>query len=59
MPTKRARMISIASDALNTIWPSRMVLQPSAGKSPKFWRACTKKISDATAITISGTTSVR
>ncbi len=52
-------MISIASDALNTIWPIRMVELPSGGKKPKFWRACTKKISDATAITISGTTSVR
>ena len=52
-------MISIASDALNTIWPSRMVELAERREGAEVLRACTKKISDATAITISGTTSVR
>src|SRR5215467_775460 len=59
MPTNRARMISIATAALNTTWPSRIVGLPSAGKEVKWVRAWTKKISRATAMTISGTTSTR
>ena len=59
MPTNRARMTSMASDALNTICPSRIVERPSGGNAPRLLRTCTKKMSDATAITISGTTSVR
>ena len=49
----------MASEALNTICPSRMVERPSGGKALKLLRTWTKKISDATAITISGTTRVR
>ena len=49
----------MASDALNTICPSRIVERPSGGNAPRLLRTCTKKMSDATAITISGTTSVR
>ena len=59
MPTNRARMMSMASDALNTTCPSRIVDLPSGGNAPKLFRTWTKKISEATAITISGTTSVR
>ncbi len=59
IPTKRARTISITIDVLNTTWAIRMVSQPSWGKTPTSERTWTKKISVATAITISGTTSVR
>src|SRR5712692_3166635 len=59
MPTNLALMISIATDALNTSWPIRMVQKPSDGMSPDVSRTLTKKIREATAITISGTTSVR
>ena len=59
MPTKRARTISITSDALKTTCARRIVFQPSAGNTDECSCACEKKISDATAITISGTTSVR
>ena len=55
MPTNRARMISMASEALKTICPSRIVHLPSAGNRPKLFFTCTKKMSEATAITISGT----
>ena len=59
IPTKRARTISITSDVLKTVCPKRIVVWPSWGKSDaRAWKR-TKKISDATAITISGTTSVR
>jgi hypothetical protein len=44
---------------LKTVCPKRIVVWPSWGKSDaRAWKR-TKKISDATAITISGTTSVR
>lgn len=52
-------MMSIVSEALNTTCPIRMVRFPSPGKAGNTLRACTKKISDATTITISGTTRVR
>src|SRR5687768_12992924 len=51
--TKRARTTSSTSDALNTEWARNIVTSPSS--KPTF----TKKISDDTAITSSGTTSVR
>src|SRR5690242_9793203 len=59
MPTNWARMISIATAALNTTWPSRIVGLPRAGKSEKCVRAWPKKIIKATAMTISGTTRTR
>ena len=50
----------MASEALKTTCPSRIVQRPSGGNDgTRLLRTCTKKISDATAITISGTTSVR
>ena len=59
MPTKRARTMSVTSEVLKTVCPRRIVVWPSCGKLPtRAWKR-TKKISDATAITISGTTSVR
>ena len=59
MPTKRARTISVTSEVLKTVWPSRIVVWPSCGNVPtRAWKR-TKKISEATAITISGTTRVR
>jgi hypothetical protein len=51
--TKRARTISITSEALNTVWPRNIVTRPRS--KLRF----TKKISVETAITSSGTTSVR
>ena len=35
MPTNLARMMSIATEALNTTWPSRIVLFPSGGNAWK------------------------
>ena len=35
MPTNLARMMSMATEALNTTWPSRIVPFPSAGKAWK------------------------
>jgi hypothetical protein len=52
-------MMSMVSDALKTTWPIRMVTFPSPGKAGNTLRACTKKMRDATAMTISGTTRVR
>ena len=45
-PRSGARTISITSEALNTIQPSRMVDSPSVGKMLRLLCACTKKISD-------------
>ena len=53
METKRARTISMTSDALNTVWPMNIVT------TPRSKRRLTKKISTAMAITSSGTTRVR
>ena len=33
MPTNRARMINIASEAPNTTWPKKIVHGPSGGKN--------------------------
>jgi hypothetical protein len=33
MPTNLARMMSMATEALNTTWPSKMVIFPRAGKA--------------------------
>src|SRR5829696_3468999 len=51
--TKRARTTSNTRDALNTVWARNIVTGPSSKPT------LTKKISDETAITSSGTTSVR
>ena len=51
--TKRARTTSSTSDALNTVCAMNIGTRPSSKPT------LTKKISDATAITSSGTTSVR
>ena len=51
--TKRARTTSSTSEALNTVWARNIVTRPSSKPT------LTKKISDETAITSSGTTSVR
>src|SRR5215813_13851180 len=52
-------MMSMATEALNTTWPSRMVALPRPGNAATWPRSWTKKISEATAMTISGTTRVR
>ncbi len=59
MPTNRARMMSIASEAPKTTCPRKIVHGPSDGKNGTYLGSWTKKINDATAITISGTTRVR
>src|SRR5258708_12687136 len=59
MPTNLARMMSMATEVLNTTWPSRIVPFPRGGKAWMLLRACTKKMREATAMTISGTTRVR
>ena len=59
MPTNRALMTSIDSDAPKTTCPKKIVQAPSGGKNGTELRSWTKKIRDATAITISGTTRVR
>ena len=51
--TKRARTMSSTSDALNVVCARNIVTSPSSKPT------LTKKISDETAITSSGTTSVR
>ena len=58
MPTKRARMTSIDKEAPKTTCPKKIVHAPSAGKNGTRFRSWTKKISAATANTISGTTRV-